>query len=77
MLRPYQDPSSTEGGGWEEFAPRIAAALEAYRKVVEPNGINRVGVRYINQIAMPGLTSGLRSISNALIWRWGACPNIT
>ena len=54
MLRPYQDPSSTEGGGWEEFAPRIAAALEAYRKVVEPNGINRVGVRYINQIAMPG-----------------------
>ncbi len=54
MLCPYQDSSSTEGGGWEEFAPRIAAALEAYRKVTEPNGINRVGVRYINQIAIPG-----------------------
>ena len=54
MLRPYQDSSDTEGGGWQEFAPRITTALEAYRKVAEPNGISRVGVRYINQIAIPG-----------------------
>lgn len=54
MLHPYQSPSSPDEGGWEEFAPRIAAALAAYRKVVEPNGINRVGVRYINQIVIPG-----------------------
>lgn len=54
MLRPYQDPSTTERGGWEEFAPRIETALKAYRKVAEPSGINRVGVRYINQIAIPG-----------------------
>ena len=54
MLRPYQNPSSPDEGGWEEFAPRIASALEAYRRVVEPNGIGRVGVRYINKIAIPG-----------------------
>lgn len=54
MLRPYQNPASPDEGGWQEFAPRISVALEAYRKVVEPNGIIRVGVRYINQIAIPG-----------------------
>ena len=54
MLHPYQNSTSPDEGGWQEFAPRIAAALKAYRKVVEPNGITRVGVRYINQIEIPG-----------------------
>ena len=53
MLRPYQDPLDSEKGGWEEFQPRIVAALEAYRKVASPNRVNRVGVRYINKILVP------------------------
>ena len=53
ILRPYQDPLDSEKGGWEEFQPRIADALEAYRKVVSPGGVNRVGIRYINKIVIP------------------------
>ena len=53
MLRPYQNTSNFEKGGWEEFEPRIAVALEAYWKVVKPGGINRLGVRYINKITLP------------------------
>lgn len=53
MLRPYQDLLNFNKGGWEEFQPRIAAALEAYRKVTQPSSVNRVGVRYINKIVIP------------------------
>ena len=54
MLRPYQDPDDIELGGWEEFRPRIMAALEAYARVVGESSIGRVGVRYINRIQIPG-----------------------
>ena len=53
MLRPYQNTSNFEQGGWAEFEPRIVAALEAYRNITEPSNINRVVVRYINKIAIP------------------------
>ena len=53
MLRPYQDPLDSEKGGWEEFRPRIVDALQAYRAVASPSGVNRVGVRYINKILVP------------------------
>ena len=53
MLRPYQDPLDSEKGGWEEFRPRVVDALEAYREVASPSGVNRVGVRYINKILVP------------------------
>lgn len=53
MLRPYQDADDFERGGWEEFEPRIAAALQAYWNVARPVGISRVGVRYINKISLP------------------------
>jgi uncharacterized protein (TIGR04255 family) len=44
MLRPYTE--------WEDFRPRIWEALRAYREVAEPEGISRVGLRYINRISL-------------------------
>ena len=42
--------------GWETFKPQIAEALEAYiaTGVGNPN-IVRIGVRYVNRIALPGV----------------------
>ncbi len=45
-LKPY--PS------WLDFLPLIQQALDAYRAVVEPKGIHRIGLRYINQIEISG-----------------------
>jgi len=45
ILPPYR--------GWEDFRPRIHAALEAYQDIVKPGGIKRIGVRYINRIVIP------------------------
>ena len=52
MLRPYHDVSRPGGSGWDEFKPRIADALDAYRSVAEPVGVFRIGIRYINKIAI-------------------------
>ena len=52
MLKPYQDADS-ENGGWEDFKSRISVALNAYWEVTEPEGIYRVGIRYINKIIIP------------------------
>jgi uncharacterized protein (TIGR04255 family) len=43
MLRPYTK--------WEDFRPRIMAAMEAYREIASPEGVTRFGLRYINRIA--------------------------
>ena len=51
MLRPYTE--------WEDFRPRIWQALEAYREIAEPEGIARVGLRYINRIALEGRSPDL------------------
>ncbi len=52
MLRPYHDVSRPGGSGWDEFQPRIADALDAYKSVAEPVGVFRIGIRYINKIAI-------------------------
>ncbi len=44
-LRPYE--------GWESFSSRIGHALNAYWDVVDPAGVSRIGVRYINRIRLP------------------------
>jgi uncharacterized protein (TIGR04255 family) len=44
MLRPYK--------GWEIFRPQILRALEVYRRVAEPEGITRIGLRYINKVTI-------------------------
>ena len=51
MLRPYQ--RDEEGSGWDEFRPRIVEALSAYWDVAEPNGVQRIGLRYINKVVIP------------------------
>ena len=53
MLRPYQSSERGERGGWEEFRCRTTAALQAYRTVAAPMGVQRVSVRYVNKIVMP------------------------
>lgn len=44
-LKPY--PS------WSEFKKIIKKALDIYRTVAIPNGIRRIGLRYINRLDMP------------------------
>jgi uncharacterized protein (TIGR04255 family) len=44
MLRPYTD--------WEEFRPSIMQALTAYRGIAGPEAVARIGLRYINFIAI-------------------------
>lgn len=44
MLRPYTM--------WEDFRPRIMQALGAYREIATPEGMTRLGLRYINRIAI-------------------------
>ena len=56
MLRPYQNPAYPERSGWTEFKPRIVEALDGYWKVAEPNGVYRIGIRYINKIVIPQRT---------------------
>lgn len=53
MLRPYQGTASPTEGGWEEFRERIQQTLDAYWKVTEPNGVKRIGIRYVNRIDIP------------------------
>jgi uncharacterized protein (TIGR04255 family) len=50
MLRPYQDVTDPMHGGWQEFRSRIENALNAYWTVANPEGINRISIRYINKI---------------------------
>lgn len=39
---------------WQEFTPQIREAFDAYCEVANPNGIRRIGLRYINLIGVPG-----------------------
>ena len=54
MLRPYQDVRDPIDGGWHEFRSRIKNALKAYWTVANPEGVNRIGIRYINKILFDG-----------------------
>lgn len=40
--------------GWEDFRPRILAALETFVAVTRADAILRIGIRYINRIGLPG-----------------------
>lgn len=53
VMRPYP--------GWEEYQPAIHRALAAYAAVVNPVGVRRLAVRYINQIEYDGDISRLPS----------------
>jgi uncharacterized protein (TIGR04255 family) len=47
-LKPY--PS------WPVFQPLVLNGLDAYLEAVKPKGIQRIGLRYINRIEIPGTT---------------------
>ncbi len=38
---------------WEEYLPLIEAAYGVYRSVAQPQGLSRIGLRYINRIEIP------------------------
>lgn len=44
-LKPYTS--------WSEFKPKIENALESLNEVVTINGLQRIGLRYINKIELP------------------------
>lgn len=57
---------------WEDFLPLIEQSFDAYKNVVEPKGLHRVGVRYINQIEMPGTQINLSDYLNLFpTLNWG------
>ncbi len=39
---------------WAEFKPIIFDTLSVYQNVAKPAGFNRIGLRYINRIVIPG-----------------------
>lgn len=39
---------------WQQFLPLIQLGFTAYREVAKPKGIQRIGLRYINRIEIPG-----------------------
>ena len=39
---------------WQQFLPLIQSGFTAYMKVAKPKGIQRIGLRYINRIEIPG-----------------------
>ncbi len=45
-LKPYS--------GWDEFLPLIRQGSSAYIEEAKPKGIQRIGLRYINRIEIPG-----------------------
>ena len=53
MLRPYQSPDEAGREGWHAFMPLIQEALSAYWHVVNPGGVQQIGIRYINEILIP------------------------
>lgn len=70
MLRPYQDSLDPETSGWDEFQPRISLALSSYWDVAQPEGVRRIGIRYINKIMIPQTDIDVLDYLN------GAVPNV-
>ena len=50
-LRPYPT--------WQKFLPLIQQGFNAYLEAANPKGIQRIGLRYINRIEIPGKRGGL------------------
>ncbi len=68
MLRPYQNPDDVESSGWHEFQLLISKALNAYKNVADAQSVERVGVRYVNNIRIPG--------TNVKIEKYLICANL-
>lgn len=55
-LEPYQ--RTPEEDGWGAFSSRIIEALNAYQSAVNPDGIERVQLRFIYELAVPSDARG-------------------
>lgn len=53
QLKPYP--------GWNVFLQVIRRALRTYNRIAEPRGLQRIGLRYINRIEVPGTEVDLES----------------
>ena len=50
---------TTVYGGWaEHFRPLAEQAIEALERIDAPDGVSRIGLRYIDEIRVPGAGSG-------------------
>lgn len=50
---------TTSYGGWEEtFRPLAALVVSAFAQATPPDGVLRVGLRYIDEIRVPGIDAG-------------------
>lgn len=47
---------STRYGGYQDFRPLLMAAFEAVEHVLQPDGVTRLGMRYIDEIRVPEFT---------------------
>ncbi len=59
QLKPY--PS------WSKFKPKILDLLKIYRKVANPKGFHRIGLRYINRIDFESMEIGFGEYFNLYI----------
>ena len=74
MLRPYQDPKQPNNSGWDEFQERIKKALDVYWEVVQPKGVLRIGIRFINKIVIPEERVGVESYLKCALPRVAGLP---
>ncbi|MXY08396.1 MAG: TIGR04255 family protein [Rhodothermaceae bacterium] len=75
MLRPYQDPHDSDNVGWDEFRPRICRALDAYWKVIQPQGVTRIGIKYINMLNVPGEVATAKEYLRCALPEVNGLPN--
>lgn len=54
---------ATHYDGWAHFKPRVLHAIEATRGIAPIVGVERIGLRYINEIRVPG------SVADASGWK--------
>ena len=67
MLRPYQDPQRPDHSGWNEFQDRIKKALAVYWDEMQPKGVLRVGIRYLNKIVVPEKAVAVENYLNSAL----------
>jgi len=52
---------------WQQFLPLIQLGFTAYREVAKPKGIQRIGLRYINRIEIPGQNIELQDFDSFVV----------
>ncbi len=45
---------------FEDWRPEVLSALDVYREVATPTGIDRIGLRYINRVSIPAKAADMK-----------------